>query len=43
MTNTYIVVNLVGLILGEFDTENEAHEFADGIKHFCYVEEKEEI
>ena len=37
----YIVVNLVGEVLGRFDTENEAHEFANGLKHFCYVEEEE--
>ena len=36
----YIVINLIGTILGKFDTENEAHEFADGLKCFCYVEEE---
>jgi hypothetical protein len=43
MTNTYIVVNLVGEVLAQFNNENEAHEYANSIKHFCYVEEKEEI
>jgi hypothetical protein len=37
----YIVINLIGQVLGEFETENEAHDFADGLKNFCYVEEAE--
>ena len=37
----YIVVSLVGEIVARFDTENEAHEFADGLKYFCFVEEDE--
>jgi hypothetical protein len=35
----YIVINLIGQILGEFNTEEEAHNFADGLKNFTYVEE----
>lgn len=35
----YIVIDLEGKILGRFRHENEAHQFANSFKTFCYVEQ----
>ena len=38
---TYDVINLLGEVLANFDNESAAHDYADSLKNYAYVEATE--